>query len=53
MRGKDGAWSSTLLLDSDYLITSFGEDDEGELYVTHRDKEDGAVYRLVASSDEN
>ena len=53
MRGKDGAWSSTLLLDSDYLITSFGEDDEGELYVTHRDKKDGAVYRLVASSDEN
>ena len=50
-RGKDDAWSSRLLLDSDYMITSFGEDDEGELYITHRDKEDGAVYRLVLSSD--
>ena len=48
-RGKDGGWSSRLLLDSAYQITSFGEDDEGELYVTHRDKKEGAVYRLLAS----
>lgn len=50
-RGKDGTWISRLLLDSDYMITSFGEDDEGEVYITHRDKEDGGVYRLVISSD--
>lgn len=48
-RGKDGRWSSRLLLDSDYLITSFGEDDEGELYITHRNKPEGAVYRLNTS----
>ena len=52
-RGKEGVWASRLLLDSDYMVTSFGEDDEGELYVTHRDKEDGAVYRLVSSKDKN
>jgi glucose/arabinose dehydrogenase len=52
VRGKDGAWSSRLLLDSNYMITSFGEDDEGELYITHRDKKDGAVYRLATSSND-
>ena len=52
-KGKDGAWASRLLLDSDYMITSFGEDDEGELYITHRDKEDGGVYRLVISGNDN
>jgi glucose/arabinose dehydrogenase len=52
-RDKDDHWSSRLLLDSDYLITSFGEDDEGELYITHRDKQDGAVYRLVTADDED
>lgn len=48
-RSEDGAWSSTLLLDSDYMITSFGEDQDGELYITHRDKADGAIYRLVVT----
>jgi len=52
-RDKDGAWSSRLLLDSDYQITSFGEDDDGELYVTHRDKDDGAVYRLVVAGNDD
>jgi len=41
------------LLDSDYQITSFGEDDDGELYVTHRDKDDGAVYRLVVAGNDD
>jgi glucose/arabinose dehydrogenase len=51
VRGKDGAWSSRLLLNSHYSITSFGEDDDGELYVTHRDEKEGAVYRLIAPGD--
>lgn len=37
-----------LLLDTDYSIASFGEDDEGELYVV--DFAGGAVYRLVAKA---
>lgn len=48
-RGNDGSWSSRLLLDSDIMITAFGEDDDGELYVTDRDETDGAVYRLTVS----
>lgn len=30
---QGGTWQSSLLLDSDYKITSFGEDEAGELYV--------------------
>src|SRR5262245_15717506 len=40
---KDG--SSTALLDSDLFISSFGEDEVGELYVVGIN--DGTVYRLV------
>jgi glucose/arabinose dehydrogenase len=35
-----------LLLDNDYSIASFGEDDEGELYVV--DYSGGGIYRVVA-----
>jgi len=35
-----------LLLDTDYSIASFGEDDEGELYVV--DYSGGGIYRVVA-----
>jgi glucose/arabinose dehydrogenase len=38
-----GAWRVSLLRDTDYAISSFGEDDAGELYVLdHR----GSVYRF-------
>jgi len=52
-KDENGVWSSRLLLDSNYMITSFGEDDEGELYITHRDKKNGAVYRLVTARKNN
>lgn len=42
---QDGEWRSVRLLDSDANITSFGEDEEGELYVVDRR---GAIYRIVA-----
>jgi glucose/arabinose dehydrogenase len=29
----DGSWSSSMMLDSDTAIVSFGEDDDGELYL--------------------
>ncbi len=35
-----------LLLDTDLAITAFGEDEAGELYITHYE---GALYRLVAA----
>ncbi|MER3459138.1 MAG: glucose dehydrogenase, partial [Chloroflexota bacterium] len=41
----DGTWQSTLLLDTDLSISSFGEDEAGELYITTFD---GVLYRLVA-----
>jgi glucose/arabinose dehydrogenase len=48
--GLDNAnnWLSTLLLDTDFRISTFGEDEEGELYLA--DFPNGAIYRLVVSS---
>ncbi len=43
----DGAWQSTLLLDTDLSISSFGEDEAGELYITTFE---GVLYRLVAAA---
>ena len=39
-----GGWSSALLLDSSLLISSFGEDQAGELYVTDLN---GGLYRVL------
>jgi len=41
----DGEWQSLLLLDSDANIASFGEDEQGELYVLDLG---GQIYRLAA-----
>lgn len=38
-----------LLLDSPYMIASFGEDAAGELYVIHQSSATGRVYRLATS----
>ena len=40
-----GTWSRRLLLDSDALIASFGEDEAGEVYVVDYG---GAIYRLAS-----
>lgn len=40
-----GGWDTRQLLDTDLVITSFGEDVNGELYVL--DRISGAVYQLV------
>jgi glucose/arabinose dehydrogenase len=42
---RDGRWTSKELADTDLAIVSFGEDDEGELYVVDYN---GAVFRLTA-----
>ncbi|HZG68144.1 MAG TPA: PQQ-dependent sugar dehydrogenase, partial [Herpetosiphonaceae bacterium] len=41
-----GVWNHSDLLDSNLSISSFGEDEQGELYVT--DLRGGGVYRLAA-----
>lgn len=46
-RDGTGEWATTVLLDSDLSISSFGEDETGELYLTSLG--DGRLYRLVAS----
>lgn len=45
-RAVDGAWVVNEALDSDASISSFGEDEAGELYVT--DYGTGVVYQVVA-----
>jgi glucose/arabinose dehydrogenase len=43
-RGADGVWQSELLMATDYIISSFGEDAAGELYLVDYK---GAIYRLA------
>ena len=44
---QGGTWSSRLLLASGFGITTFGEDEAGELYVANA--KDGAIYRIEGS----
>lgn len=41
----DGAWNTTLVLQSGVQISSFGEDENGELYVT--DLSSGTIYQVT------
>jgi glucose/arabinose dehydrogenase len=43
VRDETGNWSSTELLDTDYRISSFGEDENGEIYFAHRDPGNGSI----------
>jgi glucose/arabinose dehydrogenase len=45
--GPPGTWSSTILLETGLNISSFGEDEGGELYVTDLATDD--VYRIVSA----
>ena len=49
LRHRNGDWENQLLLDTALNISSFGEDEAGELYLTHLGsgiEMDGAIYRL-------
>ncbi|MCG8346691.1 MAG: PQQ-dependent sugar dehydrogenase [Chloroflexales bacterium] len=48
LQHTNGAWQSELLLRTNAQVSSFGEDDAGELYLT--DLGSGTVYRLVHAS---
>ena len=45
-RNPEGAWVKTLLIDRSVVISAFGTDDEGEVYVVGLDG--GTLYRLAA-----
>ncbi len=45
LRGADGKWQNKLLFTSGAFLSSFGEDDQGELYLT--DNAAGVVLKLV------
>jgi len=45
LRRVAGAWTATVALDTDLSITTFGEDEDGELHVA--DYGQGTIYRIV------
>jgi glucose/arabinose dehydrogenase len=45
VHNADGSWESRLLFDTGFLITSFGVDEAGEIYVLDRN---GGLYQLQA-----
>ena len=40
----DGGWQTQLLFDVDVTITSFGQDENGEIYLV---SDNGGIFRLV------
>lgn len=46
LRNNGVAWENRLLLDSTLLISTFGEDESGELYVA--DYASGGIFRISA-----
>ncbi len=47
-RPAGSGWIAEEVLDTALMISSFGEDAAGELYVVHLDDSDGTVYRIVS-----
>ena len=42
-----GIWITTEVLDTEHNVSSFGEDEAGELYIAHHAPSDGTIYRMV------
>jgi len=47
-RNRPGIWEAKEILDTDFTISTFGEDERGEIYFAHYDEEDGAIYRITS-----
>jgi hypothetical protein len=45
-----GGWTTTELLDTDFLISTFGEDESGEIYVAHFASPSGSIYQIVQAN---
>ena len=48
-RGCGGTWHARQIFDAPFNVTSFGEDEAGEVYVVEAGATDGKIHRLVAS----
>jgi hypothetical protein len=46
----DGSWSTSELLDTQLKISTFGEDENGELYLAHLSATGGAIYRILQNA---
>jgi hypothetical protein len=44
LRGPGGEWQNALLFQQDFRITSFGEDEAGEVYLVEQGS--GSIFRL-------
>ena len=42
-----GGWNTTVLLDTAYSISTFGEDESGEIYFTDLSSTNGTIYQVV------
>ena len=42
-----GGWNTTVLLDTDFSISTFGEDESGEIYFADLSDPDGVIYQVV------
>jgi glucose/arabinose dehydrogenase len=47
VENKNGEWITTELLDTDFQIASFGEDENGELYLVHFSSSNGIIFRIL------
>jgi glucose/arabinose dehydrogenase len=45
-----GHWTIEEMLNTGLLITTFGEDEDGELYLAHYSATDGAIYKVIETS---
>jgi len=45
-----GGWNTTVLLDTNFSISTFGEDESGEIYFAHLSATNGAIYQVVESA---
>ena len=48
-RDDEGTWHSETFMDTPFVISSFGEDEQGELYLVDYK---GAVYRLEHAAEQ-
>ncbi|MGB5846037.1 MAG: PQQ-dependent sugar dehydrogenase, partial [Anaerolineales bacterium] len=48
LQGTGIIWENSLLLDTTFVISSFGEDEAGELYIT--DRSTGNIYQIVEAT---
>jgi len=45
---ENGVWTGQELLDTNLQISTFGEDENGEIYLAHLASPNGAVYRITS-----